>query len=175
MAIENASFEDAGAWPGEAAHWTLVAVCTAEEIAAFGADPLIAWEGFERWSLLMRLFGEGSLIVALFDAVPEAREDFEEGWDSAVYLTEWHDGFSEAASFGDGTIEDGEAGWANESYARTWDDVAAEAALFDGDPVEAFVPGYLWSFGPDGTERAYFPDTAETFSTVDGWDLAETI
>jgi hypothetical protein len=39
MAILNPSFEDAGALPGEAEHWTLSAVTSLEEIAGFGAAP----------------------------------------------------------------------------------------------------------------------------------------
>ena len=52
MAVLNPSFEDAGLLPGEAEHWTLVAVASLEAIAGFGADPELAWEGFERWTEL---------------------------------------------------------------------------------------------------------------------------
>lgn len=174
MAIENASFEDAGTRPGEAARWTLSAVCTAEEIAAFGAAPPLAWEGFEYWFELAAAFGESDLVVALFDALPEAREDFAEGWNNEVYLTEWHDGYSEAADFGAGAVEDAEGGWANDAFAWDWEDVPTSAAAFDGGSLEAFVvAGYLWNLGED-VVRMYFPDEAETFSTG-GWDEAQTI
>ena len=38
MAVLNPSFEDAGLLPGEAEHWTLVAVASLEAIAGFGAE-----------------------------------------------------------------------------------------------------------------------------------------
>ena len=49
MPILNPSFEDAGTLPGEAAHWTLTAMTSLEEMAGFGALPEQAWEDFERW------------------------------------------------------------------------------------------------------------------------------
>ena len=48
--VANPSFEDAGALPGDAAHWTLQTVTSLERIAGFGPVPHEAWEGFERWS-----------------------------------------------------------------------------------------------------------------------------
>ena len=49
MPVLNPSFEDAGALPGEAEHWTLSAVTSREEIAGFGAGSEEAWDDFDRW------------------------------------------------------------------------------------------------------------------------------
>ena len=47
MALLNPTFADAGALPGEAAHWTLSAVTSLQRVAAFGTA---GREDFESWT-----------------------------------------------------------------------------------------------------------------------------
>ncbi len=47
--IQNPGFEDAGASPGEAAHWVFTSVVQRQGIAGFGPGSPIGWEDFERW------------------------------------------------------------------------------------------------------------------------------
>jgi len=46
MTLLNPSFEDAGAAPGQAAHWTLLTSVAAERLAGFGPNPHRAWEEY---------------------------------------------------------------------------------------------------------------------------------
>ena len=75
MALLNPSFEDAGALPGEAAHWTLTGVTSREVIAAFGAARADAFESFERWFSFLDVLAPSSTVLALFDGAREARRD----------------------------------------------------------------------------------------------------
>ena len=88
MPIQNPSFEDSGAIPGEAEHWTLLTVTSLERIAGFGPAPHEAWEGFERWFELLDDFDGLAVAIAFFDPLAEGYEDFEEAWSNDIYLTE---------------------------------------------------------------------------------------
>jgi hypothetical protein len=160
MALLNPSFEDAGALPGDAAHWTLTAVTSREVIAAFGAARAEAFESFERWFPFVDVLAPSSTVLAFFDGAREGFEDFEELWANSLYLREfqpavlvplltpapesfdatwsgaayflaWASGFSAAASFGVQTFEAFEERWrGNESFARDLASVAIDAAHF---------------------------------------------
>jgi len=104
MGILNPSFEDAGAQPGLAEHWTLTTSVAGQRIAGFGPVPEEAWEGFERWFELLTGFAPGSLALALFDPLAEGHEDFEEAWSSDLYLIELPSGQVITAPFGGGAV-----------------------------------------------------------------------
>lgn len=165
----NPSFETAGTGPGAAASWTITVVATAEQDAAFDADPESLEDFEEGWSSnedaifelegadvsapFVETFTEwaGAFYMqlpgaeaAVFDTVPESIEDFEEGWqnDSYVFAMDYHD------------------------------DAAATYGTFDGN-VEAFDSwgAYLFDFVGVGTdlELGTFPPTGTTedFRIVD--------
>ena len=177
MPISNPSFEEVGALPGEAAGWTLTCVCTAEQAAGFGPPPESAREDFERWLAWMDGFGEGDLVFALFDALPEAREDFEEGFANETWLGAWHPGFAEACVFGDDVAESFDAGWATDAWARGWDEVASEAAAFGADPHEDFgVEPWRASWNDVTDDAARFDGGTTTEETFAGtWEPATTV
>ncbi len=182
MPVLNPSFEDAGALPGEAEHWTLSTVTAAERIAGFGPSPHRASEDFERWSELRAAFGDGDLAMALFDPLAEGFEDFEEAWMSGVYLTELPPGQVVTAPFGGGAVEDMEDGWSNVPYVTAWEDVAAVAGLFDTEPREDFEEGwrsnehYAWSWGGVTAAAALFDAGAQAVEDFENdWDPASTI
>lgn len=68
MALQNPSFEDAGALPGEAEHWTLTAVTSLEVLAGFGTAPEDGWEDFERWYALLDSLEDVVVVLAFFDS-----------------------------------------------------------------------------------------------------------
>ena len=88
MALLNPSFEDEGALPGEAEHWTLTAVTGLEVLAGFGAAPEDAWEDFERWFALLASLDDVTVVLAFFDSALKGYEEFDSGWANAVYLYE---------------------------------------------------------------------------------------
>ena len=110
--------------PGQAQGWTLRTLCQRERIAAFGANPPLAWEGFEGWHALLLLLEEVSVARA-FASGPQA---FREGWGVEPYLTELSPGALAALD-----TEDYEADWGNDHFAWAWDDVQTAAA-----PPESF-------------------------------------
>lgn len=182
MAILNPSFEDAGVYPGEAEHWTLVAYTSLERIAAFGPIPYQAWEDFERWTEFMEYFGPGDLSVAVFDPLAQNYEDFEEYWDNDTYLFELLPGYIASASFGGKAVEDAEDGWENDTYFMYWSEVSSVAGLFDGEPYEDFErlwndnQLYAWSWGDVTSETAYFDVGANPYETFEGdWEPAISI
>ncbi len=138
MPLLNPSFEDAGALPGEAAHWTMTAVTSLEVLAGFGAAPEEAWEDFERWFARLAALDDVTVALAFFDSVAEGYEDFGEGWANAVYLHELPPAQRVTCPFGGGAVEDCEAGWRTVPYLRDWALVTAEPGVFDGEPQEGF-------------------------------------
>lgn len=63
MALLNPTFADAGALPGEAAHWTLTAVTSREVLAAFGG---VAREDFEGWGELLASLTDVTVVRVFF-------------------------------------------------------------------------------------------------------------
>ena len=144
-------------------------------MAAWGPAPETSVEGFERWVPLHRRFVLGDLVFALFDARPEALEDFAEGWANEPYLWAWHDGLAETCVFGPEVGEAFSPGWANDDYAWSWAAVAAEPALFGSEPHEAFVTTpWLASWAEAPAAPALFDGgSTETFAGL--WQPASTI
>jgi len=182
MAILNPSFEDAGAQPGEAEHWTLQTVTGRERIAGFGPAPHEAWEGFERWFDLALAFADGALAIAFFDPLAEGYEDFEDAWGNDLYLTELPTGQVVTAPFGGGAVEDLEGGWSNVPFATAWEDVAGVIGVFDGEPREDFEEqwrsnqAFVWAWELAIGVIANFDGGAQTVEDDEnGWAAATTI
>ena len=184
MPILNANFEDAGANPGEAAHWQLVTYVARHRVAAFGPAPYRAWEDFERWVERKLAWTDGDLARAFFDPRLEGFENFEDAWDNSCYFAALPTGLVESCSFSGRPDETFAIGWGNDTFHASWAGVSAESGFFDTKPVEDFA---LW-----GHDESYFsawalvnsaaalfdPGTSstpnfETFET--GWPSATTI
>ena len=182
MAISNPSFEDAGAAPGQAEHWTMRTAASLERIAAFGPDPHRAWEDFERWFDLVLALSPGDVALGFFDPLAEGLEDFEEAWANDLYMTELPSGLVVTATFGGGAVEDLEDGWDNVPYARAWEEVAGVTGVFDGEPREDFEDqwrsnqSYAWSWGSVTSATAMFGGGAQNREDFEnGWSPASTI
>ena len=182
MAILNPSFEDAGAHPGAAEHWTLQTFTGLRRIAGFGPVPHRAWEDFERWSELLDDFDGLTVAIAFFDPLAEGVEDFEESWDNDLYLTELPTGQVVTASFGGGAVEDMEDGWSNVPYATAWEDVASVAGLFDAEPREDFEEqwrsnqAFAWAWSDVVSGAALFDGGAQSVEDFENdWTAATTI
>lgn len=182
MAIQNPSFEDAGALPGEAEHWTLHTTASLERIAGFGPSPYEAWEDFERWFELRDDFDLLTIAIAYFDLVDERQEDFEEGWSNDIYLLELPTGQMVTALFGGGEVEDLETGWSNVPYATTWDAVASVVGIFDGESREDFEDqwrsnqSYTWVWSAVTSQTALFDGGTQNREDFEnGWTAASTI
>ncbi|RKH35679.1 hypothetical protein D7Y13_14005 [Corallococcus praedator] len=170
MALLNPSFEDAGARPGEAAHWTLTAVTRLEALADFGV-PEESCEDFERWYVWRAVLSDVSVALAFFSGQREAFEAFSWGWDNdgflfelppaqfvphgfegnvvetwgqGPFLTDWVDAASVEGLFSESPQEDFEQHWhTNETYAWRWEDVTARVARFNTtQPTEDFDTGW---------------------------------
>ncbi|NRD63330.1 hypothetical protein HRD49_16380 [Corallococcus exiguus] len=170
MALLNPNFEDAGAWPGEAAHWTLTAVTRLEVLAGFGV-PEEACEDFERWYVWRAALSDVSVALAFFSGQREGFEAFSSGWDNdgflfdlppaqlvphlfegqaietwgqGPFLTAWADVTSVAGLFSESPREDFEQRWhTNEAFAWRWEDVTARMARFNTTrPTEDFDTGW---------------------------------
>ena len=182
MAIQNPSFEDAGALPGEAEHWTLQAFTGLRRIAGFGPVPHRAWEDFERWFELLDDFDGITVALALFDPLAEGYEDFEDAWNNDLYLTELPTGQMITAPFGGGAVEDMEDGWSNVPYATAWEDVAGVIGLFDAEPREDFNEqwhgneAFAWTWAAVVSAAALFDGGSQPVEDYEnGWDPATTI
>ncbi|HEU4406563.1 MAG TPA: hypothetical protein VFS43_14955 [Polyangiaceae bacterium] len=174
MPVENPGFEAPGAAPWEAAGWTLVTQARGRRFAAFRPPPVPGVEDFETWAAWNDVFGPSDLAVALFDPLaPEGREDFEEGWGNAPFLTELEPALLVLAPFRGGAEADGfEAAWVPPP-AFSWADVASASALFGDAPLERFEAGwrgneaFLWAWAAVPSTPASFDGGAggqETFS-----------
>ena len=122
MAVVNGSFEERGVADGFAAGWTITATQASRARAGFGDPP---W-GVERfyWYLAPADVPRPSAF-ALFDAQPEALEDFEEGWANDTFLSSWISIPQDDALFAPGG-EHVEA-WIEYDLLNSWDDVAEDA------------------------------------------------
>ena len=143
MPVENPGFETPGAAPWEAAGWAVVTQARGRRFAAFRPPPVPCVEDFETWAAWKDAFAAGDVVVALFDPLgPEGREDFDEGWQNAPFLTELEPAQLAPALFGRGAEADGfEAAWVPPP-AFAWADVASAPALFGGAPGERFEAGW---------------------------------
>ena len=182
MAVLNPSFEDAGAQPGEAEHWTLQTVTGRERIAGFAPAPHEAWESFEHWFELALAFADGALAIAFFDPLAEGYEDFEDAWGNDLYLTELPTGQIVTAPFGGGAVEDMEGGWSNVPFATAWEEVAGVIGVFDGEPREDFEEqwrsnqAFVWAWELAVGVIANFDGGAQTVEDYEnGWAAATTI
>jgi len=181
-AIQNPGFEDAGANPGEAAHWIFTAVVQRQGIAGFGPGAPMGWEDFERWHELVRVFDDSAAVLAMFDPQGEGLEDFEEAWDNDVFLTELPTGHVVACAFHGDVVEDLEAGWDNVPFAWSWSEVAELPALFGGQPSEPFEAAwsdnenYAWAWPDVASEAAMFDGGSSAVESFSGtWDPVTTL
>lgn len=176
MALLNPSFEDAGAQPGAALHWTLLASTGVEVLAGFGHAPEEAWEDFERWHALRDSLEEVGVVLAFFGSAFAGCEEFESGWANVVYLYELPPAMLVTAAFDGLAAEECETGWHNAPYAREWADVTAAAGVFDGESHEDFEDGwrgnqsYAWTWEALTTGAALFDAGAQPFEDfTSGW------
>jgi hypothetical protein len=180
MALKNPSFEEAGRYPGEAAHWVLVAVCTAQEIAGFGPDPMRACEDFERWSSLRGSFDEIEVVRCFFDALRDGFEAFEIGWGNSAFLRDLLDGPVARCLFSSRPQETFELGWVA-TPAFNWSTLPCVVAPFSAGDRESFEAGwngnerFHWQWEDLPSSRALFVgyQTAEFFGP--SWSSATTI
>jgi hypothetical protein len=143
MGLLNPTLHEAGATPGSAQHWELRSLCQAQRVAAFGPSPLQAVETFERWGKLEAAFGEGALVLALFDAQPEGVEDFEESWGAGPFLLELPLAQLDPCLFAGNAVEDMAGGWIVGPFLADWADVSVAPALFGGTARESFDGWFL--------------------------------
>ena len=181
MPVLNPSFEDAGALPGEAEHWTLSAVTSLEEIAGFGTALEEAWEDFERWFELLDSIDDVVVVLAFFDSALKGYEEFESGWANVVYLYDLPPAQLVTATFDGLAAEECETGWSNVPYAREWADVTAATGVFDGEPREDFEDQwrsnqlYAWTWAAVTSSTAMFDAGAQAVEDFNnGWTPATT-
>lgn len=162
MPIDNPRFLEAGAAPGEARGWRLVARVTTVAVAAFDAR---GWEAFA-WAPLVRALGPGSVVVA---ALAGERVESFDAWargaatslgDVSIAAARWTEGggaerFGAAplvgvwtpgqpvATFADGAWETFAVAWPGMSgRAGAWDEVVAAPAVFGAGGHEGFTGGW---------------------------------
>lgn len=182
MPLLNHSFEDEGALPGEAAHWTLSAVTRREEIAGFGVAPEQAWEDFERWFELSRDLGAAPTARAFFGVGVDGFDAFAAGWGAGVFRWDLAPAQLVPGAFSAADIEHCESGWSNEPFHLSWEDSPASTALFDGEPREDFEDqwrsneGYAWSWSSVTASLAMFDGGAQAFEDFENaWAHAGTL
>jgi hypothetical protein len=172
MPLLNPTLRDPGPTPGSAAHWTITSRCAAQRLAAFGPAPSRAVEDFERWWTFAPAFGEGSLVLALFDAVPRGYEAFDR-CTSGTFLDSLPEVLLERCSFGGAGVDSFE-GWPSTPWLARWADVAAVAALFDGGDVEAFE-GWSDSPSPAWAAAAFDAGAAAAEGFAGSWPVMKTL
>ncbi|MBX3249394.1 MAG: hypothetical protein KF901_19615 [Myxococcales bacterium] len=182
MALLNPSFEDAGALPGEAEHWTLTAVTSLEVLAGFGVAPEDGWEDFERWYARLASLDDVTVVLAFFDSALKGFEEFESGWANVVYLYELPPAQLVTATFDGNAAEDCETGWSNVPYARDWADVASATGVFDGEPREDFEDewrgnqSYAWTWAAVTASAAMFDAGTQAVEDFENaWTHASTL
>ncbi len=157
MPLLNPTFADAGALPGEAAHWTLTAVTSLEVLAGFGAA---AREDFERWSQFLGALADVTTVRAFFGN--DGFEEFERAWANSAFLFELPTGRVVACAFGGLAVET----WTLAApFLREWGAVPSVLGI-----VEDFVrQGFITDWA--GVTSAALP--TETFSGA--WTHAVTL
>lgn len=171
---------------GGAVAWTITAVDTFWEIAAYGlADH--DDESFESgWGAQPyetdwgQVDSAPALYSGHFYTPPRPFDGFEAGWDNTPYFTT--SATFEAALFGEGRrshddeqgpVEDFEINWGNSPYYDDWSEVTAVAATYDGGAhsFESFEHG--WANDTYDTTWAAITSAAASYSGL--WaDAAET-
>jgi len=182
MPILNPGFEDAGTWPGEAAHWTLTAVTSLEQIAGFGTAPEQAWEDFERWCELSAELGSVLTARAFFGLGTDGFEAFATGWGAGVHLLELSPSQVVAASFSANDVEAFASGWNNASFYSSWDTVPSASGSFDGENREDFEDqwrsnqSYAWSWASVAASTGMFDGGAQGVEDFENaWTHAGTL
>jgi hypothetical protein len=168
----NPTFSDPGATAGEAAHWTLRTLCQAQRIAGFGPAPERAQEDFERWFALRTNFAQGDVAMAMFDALAEGIEDFEEGWNDGPLLTELSGGLVDPGLFAGNDFDDMQSGWLTSPFVSSWHEVVAQPAEFAGEPFERF-DGWFQMLPATWQTAAFDGANAERFDGV--WTPMQTL
>ncbi|MBN2197508.1 MAG: hypothetical protein JW751_32315, partial [Polyangiaceae bacterium] len=178
----NPSFEDAGTLPGDAAHWTLTAVTSLEEIAGFGALPEQAWEDFERWFELLAELDSVLTSRAFFAPGTDGFESFTTGWGAGAYLFELPPAQVVPGQFSADNVEDCETGWSNASFYWSWDGVPAATGTFDGESREDFEDSwrsnesFAWSWSGVASSTAMFDSGAQGVEDFENsWTHAGTL
>ena len=177
MPVLNPSFEDEGALPGEAAHWTLTAVTSLQEIAGFGTLPEQAWEDFERWFEFLGDFAGVPSARAFFDLSSDGYDAFDRGWGGGAFFWEVL-----PAVFGPDDVEDCESGWSNAGFLWTWFSVPSVVGQFDGEELEDFEEqwrsneSYAWSWSSVMSFSAMFDGGAQPVEDFEeAWTYAATM
>jgi hypothetical protein len=180
MALQNPSFEEAGALPGEARHWTLTAFTSLEVLAGFGAAPEEAQEGFESWYPHLSTIEDVPVVLAFFER-RQGFEDFAEGWANGVFLEEFPPSQLVTCPFAGGAVEDCETGWSNVPFMRDWALVTSATGVFDGEEREDFEDewrgneAYAWTWGEIISSPALFDAGTRPLEDFEGtWAHAST-
>nr|BDT32011.1 hypothetical protein MFMH1_16800 [Myxococcus sp. MH1] len=175
MALLNPSFEDAGARPGEAAHWTLTAVTRLEVLAGFGV-PEEACEDFERWYVWRAALSDVPVALAFFSGQREGFEAFSRGWDNDGFLFELPPALLVPHRFEGNIVET----WGQGPFLTDWVDAASVEGLFSDSPREDFGQrwhtneAYAWRWEDVTARGAFFNTTQPTEDFDTGWPLAAT-
>ena len=119
MALLNPRFVDAGANPGEAAHWTLTAFTSLEVLAAFEGA---AREDFERWTPVL---DELTQSIRFFFG-NDGFEEFEKAWANSAFLFDLPTGRVVACTFDGVAVE----AW-TQPFLREWTAVASVLGLVE--------------------------------------------
>lgn len=168
----NPTFQDAGAELGEAAHWVLSSLCTAQRYAAFGPGAARAVEDFERWFSFVDSFPEGGLVLAFFDPTPRGFEAFE-AWAGSAFLTSLPEVLLDACSFGGAGVDPFD-GWLAGPWLARWSDVTSAPAKFGAEDFDSFE---TWTapVAPTWVGVTFGPalDPADTFES--GWPTLKTV
>ncbi|TQF09533.1 hypothetical protein FJV41_44120 [Myxococcus llanfairpwllgwyngyllgogerychwyrndrobwllllantysiliogogogochensis] len=174
MPLLNPSFEDTGARPGEAAHWTLTTVTRLEVLAGFGA-PEEACEDFERWYVWRAALSDVSVALAFFGQ-RDGFEDFSRGWGNDGFLFELPPAQLVPHRFEGNVVET----WGQEPFLADWADVTSVSGLFSDSPREDFEQRwhtnetYAWRWEDVTARGALFNTTQPTEDFGTGWPLAAT-
>ncbi|WAM28298.1 hypothetical protein [Myxococcus sp. NMCA1] len=170
MSLLNPSFEDAGAQPGEAAHWTLTAVTRLEALAGFGV-PEEACEDFERWYVWRAALSDGPVALAFFSGQREGFEAFSRGWDNDGFLFELPPAQLVPHRFEGQTVET----WGQGPFLTDWVAVTSVEGLFNDSPREEFDhEAFAWRWEDVTARGALFNTTQPTEDFDTGWPLAAT-